>query len=126
LRFLHRDVAAVVTSLISRLHLNPANKYPRIFIDAAAKLTDPYLWLLAALAFVYATFRAVEAYGLWRNRAWAEWLALATSGIYLPVEIYELARGFTWIRVGALSVNLLVIVYMAYSIRRDKLAALQN
>lgn len=34
--------------------------------------------------------RFVEAYGLWRERRWANWLAAISEGIYLPVEIYEL------------------------------------
>ena len=53
LKLLHHDVAAVVAHVITRLHLNPANKYPHIFIDAASHLTDAHLWSLAALALVY-------------------------------------------------------------------------
>jgi uncharacterized membrane protein (DUF2068 family) len=125
LKLLHHDVAAVVAHVITRLHLNPANKYPHIFIDAASHLTDAHLWSLAALALVYSIFRAVEAYGLWQDRGWAAWLAVGTGGIYLPIEIYELSHRLTWIRASALIVNLLVVLYMAYQIRRSKRLAQQ-
>jgi uncharacterized membrane protein (DUF2068 family) len=51
---------------------------------------------------------------LWKERAWAEWLALVSGAIYLPFEIYELARRPDWIRLVIFLVNLAVVVYMAY------------
>src|SRR5688572_5694003 len=61
------DVAA---RWVRHLHLNPASHYPRIFIDAASKVSDAQLWWLAAAAFGYAAFRLIEAYGLWQERSW--------------------------------------------------------
>jgi uncharacterized membrane protein (DUF2068 family) len=114
LALIHHDVEALAARLIAHLHLNAASRFPRIFIDAAGRLTDARLWLLAALALVYAIVRSIEAYGLWRERAWAEWFALVTGGIYLPVEIYELLHGVNWIKIGAIVVNVAVVVYMGY------------
>ena len=71
-------------------HLNPASHYPRVFIEAAAHTSDSRLRTLAALAFVYSTVRFVEAYGLWKMRAWAELSAIISGCVYLPVELYEL------------------------------------
>ena len=120
LTLIHRDVHAFAAQLVERLHLNPSNKYPRIFVDAADQLNDARLWLLAALAMTYAMLRAVEAYGLWRGRAWAEWIALLTGAMYLPAELYELTRGVTWIKAAAIVINIGVVVYMAYALRRSK------
>lgn len=97
LSLIHRDVLAAAQSIIRHLHLNPAHHYPEIFIAAAARVSDGRLALLAAGAFVYATFRLVEAYGLWRQRAWAEWVAIVSAAVYLPVEFYELWRDFSTI-----------------------------
>jgi uncharacterized membrane protein (DUF2068 family) len=74
LSLLHRDAHAIAERVTLLLHLDPASRYPKIFIDAAAGLTDARLWLLAAFACLYATFRFVEAYGLWRMRRWGEWV----------------------------------------------------
>src|SRR5206468_11757911 len=71
LTLLRKDVSSVAEELIRHLHLNPASRTPRIFLDAAERLSDTHLWLLAVLAFVYAGLRLVEAYGLWRARRWA-------------------------------------------------------
>jgi uncharacterized membrane protein (DUF2068 family) len=118
LALIHRDVESLAARLIAHLHLNAASRFPRIFIDLAGGLTDARLWLLASLALVYAIVRGIEAYGLWRERAWAEWFALVTGGIYFPVEIYELLHGMSWIKIGAVFVNLAVVVYMGLALKR--------
>ena len=47
LGLLHRDVEALAERLVTFSHLNPASKYPRIFLDAATRVTDTQLWWLA-------------------------------------------------------------------------------
>ena len=123
LALIHQDVQTLAELLVRRLHLNPARRYPRIFIEAASHLTDARLWLLAGLAMSYACARAVEAYGLWRRRRWAEWFALVTGSVYVPLEIYAISRHVTWVKVLALVVNSGVVAYMAcvlYSCRPSK------
>ena len=126
LSLLHRDVQTLAIRLIGRLHLNPGWKYAGVFVAAASRVTDRELWSLAALALVYAAFRLVEGYGLWRERAWAEWLALGSGMMYLPLEVYELAVKFTRLRISVLAANLLVVVLIGLvlwrSIRTRRLA----
>jgi uncharacterized membrane protein (DUF2068 family) len=117
-RLVHRDVEHAAEVLIDRLHLNAAKKFPHIFLELAGDLTDVQLWGLAALAMTYALLRFAEAYGLWFQRRWAQWLAAVSGGIYVPVEIYELARGVSWIKVGALVLNAAVVTYMCYMLWR--------
>jgi uncharacterized membrane protein (DUF2068 family) len=125
LSLVHRDVEDIAARLIRHFHLDPANKYPRIFVDAAHKLTDSRLMLLASLALLYATVRAVQAYGLWHERPWAEWLGVVTGSIYLPFEIYELARHVTTLKITTFLVNLAVVACLSlvlYSSHRQKAA----
>ncbi len=77
-----------------------------------SSLNDTRLWSLAGLALVYSTLRFVEAYGLWRQKTWAEWLALAAGCIYLPIEVYEICAKVTVVRVSALIFNLLIVLLM--------------
>jgi uncharacterized membrane protein (DUF2068 family) len=70
--------------------------------------------VLAATAVAYCVVEAVEAVGLWRERRWAEYLtALATAG-FLPFEIHELIKRVTALRVGALVVNLAILVWLVW------------
>lgn len=120
LSLLHHDVQRIAGELIGHLHLNPAKRYPSIFLEAAGHLTDARLWLLAAMAAAYGLLRFMEAYGLWRGRPWAEWLAAGSGSIYIPFELYELFQGFTWLSVGALGVNLFVVGVMIIALVRGR------
>ncbi len=121
LSLVHGDMQALAERIVRHTHLDPASKYPRIFLDAASHLTDAHLWIFAALAGLYAAGRIVLAYGLWNERRWAEWLALAAVAIYLPVEIYELILRITWIKSGVFLLNLAIVGYIGYALRRSNL-----
>ncbi|MEO6876826.1 MAG: DUF2127 domain-containing protein [Opitutaceae bacterium] len=116
LSLIHRDVQSMAERIVRHSHLDPADKYPRIFLDAADKVTDAHLWLLAGFAGLYSLVRAIEAYGLWNERRWAEWFALASSAIYLPVEIYEMWHRFGWIKAAVYLTNVAIVAYMAYAL----------
>jgi uncharacterized membrane protein (DUF2068 family) len=119
LSLLHHDIRVAAAALVGRLHLNPTHRFEHSFIEAAARVTDTGLWLIASIGFLYALFRFLEAYGLWSGRRWAEWLAVVSGGLYLPLEIYELVQRFTWVRVSAVLVNLVVVCVMSAVLMRD-------
>lgn len=98
LSLVHHDLQATAERLVRHSHLNPAHHYPRIFIEAASHMNDSRLTSLAALAFLYAAMRFVEAYGLWETKVWAEWFAIIDGSLFLPVEAYEMFRRATWMR----------------------------
>jgi uncharacterized membrane protein (DUF2068 family) len=112
------DVGEFAERMVHRMHLDAAKRFPRIFIDLANNLSDAQLWGLATLAMAYALLRFAEAYGLWFERRWGEWIAALSGGIYVPVEIYELTRGFSMVKVAALVLNALIVTYMCYLLLR--------
>ena len=120
LSFLDRDNEVYAERIIRVLHLNPASHYPQIFITAMARMEDSHLWALAGFAALYAGIRFAEAYGLWHGRRWAEWLAALGGAVYVPVEIYELWHKTTWLRVGALVINVAVVAYMAWLLTENR------
>jgi uncharacterized membrane protein (DUF2068 family) len=61
LSFLGRDTEQFADDLVLRMHLDPANHYPQIFIRTMSEVTDTRLWLMAGFATLYALVRAVEA-----------------------------------------------------------------
>jgi uncharacterized membrane protein (DUF2068 family) len=126
LSLIDHDAQRLAEQLVGHLHLNPAKHYPRIFIDTAAHLTDAHLWLVATLAAVYGLVRFVEAYGLRRGRRWAEWFAAVSGGIYIPFELYELFKGVTWLALGALLVNVVIVALMINVLLRTRRVETEN
>jgi uncharacterized membrane protein (DUF2068 family) len=114
LAYVHQDLHLAAEQLVRHFHLNPASRYPRIFLDLADHISDAQLWVMALSALFYSVVRFVEAYGLWLQKQWAEWFAVLTGGMYVPIEVFELIRKITWPRVTVLSVNAAIVAYLAY------------
>jgi uncharacterized membrane protein (DUF2068 family) len=110
----HRDVWEVAENFLELLRINPDHRYAQIFLNLADRLNDTKLWLVAAAAAAYSTLRFVEAYGLWKARAWAEWVALVSGAFYIPFEVREILRKPTPIRLSILVINLAIVAYMLY------------
>jgi uncharacterized membrane protein (DUF2068 family) len=111
---LHDEAARILRDLAG----DTGQQAGRGFIgDELAKLLNlnkNTVLLLAATAAAYCVLEAVEAVGLWRERRWAEYLtAIATAG-FLPFEIHELIDRVTVIRIGALVVNLAILVWLVW------------
>src|SRR5258706_3583781 len=80
----HRDIQAVAEGLVKHFHLNPARRFPRIFLHLAANLADRRLWVLAAAATAYSVMWLIEAYGLWRGLQWRKWFSPVSTRHLLP------------------------------------------
>jgi len=115
--FIPHDLRHVALELVGRLHLNAGKHYPNVFSRILEDTSNAQLWLIGCLVVVYALVRFVEAYGLWRARRWAEWLAAVSGAIYVPFELYELSRGFSWIKLAALAANLAIVAFMIFALR---------
>jgi uncharacterized membrane protein (DUF2068 family) len=114
LSLVHQGAQNVGEEIVERFHLNFARRHPRILLYAATHLNDSNVRLLALAALAYSTVRFVEAYGLWRVRAWAEWFAIVSGGVYLPFELYELIRHPTLVKIVVLLVNAAIVAYLVY------------
>jgi len=125
LSLMHRDAWDIAESFLEWLHVSPEAHYAQVFLNLADQVTDSKLWAVAAGAMAYSLLRFIEAYGLWMERAWAEWLALISGTIYLPFEIYEIARRPDAIRITIFLINVAVVLYMAY-LRLDARARVRN
>lgn len=126
LALVHRDTWSMAEHILSLLRISTDRRSAQLFLDFADNVTDARLWTAARLAFAYAILRFTEGYGLWHERTWAEWVALVSGTLLLPLEIRELFRGVTFLRCGFLVGNIAIVLYMLYVIltnRRERQGA---
>ncbi len=112
LTLLHTDVQARMEHLLHFLHVDPAWGFAKLCIDAASMATDRRLVAIAVFAVICGGVRFIEAYGLWHERHWAEWFAVLSAGLFLPVEVYHLWHRFTYFKLLVFCVNIIVVVYL--------------
>jgi uncharacterized membrane protein (DUF2068 family) len=119
LRPFHRDLQFDAEEMVRHLHMNPASRFPHIFVEATSRFEGMSLTPLALGAAAYALIRFVEAYGLWRQRAWAEWFAAAAGAIYIPFEIRHLLFHHHRVLTALiLAANVVIVGVMVRALRR--------
>lgn len=120
LSLLHKDTWLIAESILGLLHISTDRRPAQLFLDFADSITDARLWAAVRIAFAYALLRFTEAYGLWKERTWAEWVAFVSGTLLLPLEVRELFRGVTVVRCALLVGNLAIVVYMLYVIIHNR------
>ena len=75
------------------------------------------LYLAGAAIAAYAGLEGVEAVGLWFAKRWAEYLTFVATIVFLPLEIDELIKSVTALKLVALIINLAVAAYLLYAKR---------
>lgn len=120
LDLMHRDVRHLAIALIGRFGLNPDARYPSILLHYADLLPDANVRLLVFLAVGYILVRLLEAYGLWNDRAWGEWLGALSGGLYIPFEIGHLMHQSSVIGAVVLAGNVLMVGFLVFQLRRRR------
>jgi uncharacterized membrane protein (DUF2068 family) len=93
-------------------HSRIVEEIRHVFTLKSATLT----WFAIGLL-VYALIELIEAVGLWLGKRWGEYFAVVATSFGLPIEIYELTDRITAVRIGALVINVGLVLYLVISKR---------
>ncbi len=73
------DFGEAAEHVLFFFHINPYHRLSQQFLHAADKMSDTSIAMIAGIAIAYALLRFLEGYGLWKQRVWAEWLAIISG-----------------------------------------------
>jgi uncharacterized membrane protein (DUF2068 family) len=111
------QAAPVVKQVFGRAGFDLQNSKTLELLQKAVNARPATLgWIIAALL-VYAAVEVVEGVGLWLLQRWGEYFAFVATGIFLPLEIYELAHRVTPLKLATFALNLLLVVYLVWTKR---------
>jgi len=122
LELLNPEIADHARHWVNALAASSDRRAVQYLIALASGLNPQRLELVGMGAFLYAALYGVEGTGLWLGRRWAEYLTIIASALFVPLEIVEVVRRVTPSRVTALTVNLVIVVYLVVRLRRAKRA----
>jgi uncharacterized membrane protein (DUF2068 family) len=120
LHFLHRDLQQYAEEMISKFRFDPDNRYIAGFLEKLGLVNQLRIEELSGFTFFYAALLLTEGIGLLRQKRWAEYLTVVATASFIPLEIYELHRHITWIRVLVFVINLVILAYLFFVIRKEK------
>jgi len=118
LHLLHKDVAAIAEQWINIFQVDPRSHYMRLLLAKLSLVDDRRLKELSVGTFIYSAVFLTEGVGLALGKRWAEYLTILTTASLLPIEVYELVKHAGIGKVVALVINLAVVVYLIWELRR--------
>jgi uncharacterized membrane protein (DUF2068 family) len=116
LGLLHRDLHQLALALLWRFHLDPALHLPTLLLHYADLLSAINLRTLAPVAIGYIAVRLAEAWGLWMDKVWAEWLGALSGALYIPLEIAHLMHRTTVASAAVLIGNIAMVGFLAFQL----------
>ena len=120
LSLLHKDVAATLEHWVELLRVDPDNELIHRLLNRLLSITPRQLKEISAGTFIYAGLLLTEGIGLLLTKTWAEYFTVITTSGLIPLELYELARRFTPVRVAVLAINAAIVVYLVWRIRQRR------
>lgn len=101
-----------------RAHIDPEGRHFARAVDAIAGLGGWNTRAVSAALFVYGALFLVEGVGLVLRRRWAEYFTVIVTGSFVPLEVYELVRRADAGRAALLAVNVAIVSYLVWRLRR--------
>jgi uncharacterized membrane protein (DUF2068 family) len=120
LSFLHRDAAHALRHWIEFFRLDVHARLIEELLAKVAGIKPRTMRRLGIGTLGYATVFAVEGIGLLRGKTWAEYMTAAVTMSFLPIELYELVVHPSAMKVLLTLINLAVVVYLVFEIRRRR------
>jgi len=117
LRYLHKDLSNSVLHWAQVLRVDTDNRYIHGFLVKIFRVTPKQLKELSMGTFIYAGLFLTEGMGLLLRKHWAEYFTIVTTGLLIPLEIYELVRHFTVVKLVVTIINVLIVWYLVVRVR---------
>lgn len=117
LRLLHKGLGNTVMHWIQVLRFDPDNRFIHGILVKIFRVTPKQLKELSVGTFLYAAVFLTEGTGLLLRKHWAEYFTIISTGLFIPLEIYELARHFTIVKLAVTVVNVLIVWYLVAHVR---------
>ncbi len=115
-QLMHHDLRHLVLELVGHFGLDARQHFPALLLGYADALNNTPLDTLEWLLGAYMVTRLVEAYGLWRQKTWGQWLGALSGGLYIPFELRHLWHSPTALSTAVLALNILIVGFLAHQL----------
>ncbi len=116
-QLMHKDVGQLMEHWAEALRLDPGSRLVDLAMAKASSVRPDQIKKLGLGSFLYAALFFAEGTGLWLEKRWGEWLTVIITSSLVPVEICEIHRHTSAVKVAVLVINLGIVGYLIYHIR---------
>lgn len=115
---LNSDFGRLGERVMRAIELDPRRPFLHRIVVYLHHLHASEVRVAAVVALGYGLLELVEGTGLWLDQLWAEYLTVVATSLLIPLELYELAHHPTALKAAGLAVNVLIVAYLVYLLRR--------
>ena len=119
LGFLHRDVDEIVGNWLGWLGVSLENEHVVALLARLDLVTDHQLRILSCVTFSLSGVFVTEGIGLFFKQRWAEYLTVAVTASFIPVELFESLKHFGPGKFILLIVNVATVACLLWILKRN-------
>ena len=124
LELIHHDLHRTASQWMQHLGLVPTARYTSWLIQAIDWISTTPAQTILFTGSSYIGLRWLEAWALWKDKSWGEWLGILSSSLYIPFEVHHIWASLSWFGIAILLTNMLVILLLIARLRqRNKSSA---
>ena len=112
------DYGRLAERVMRAVELDPHRPFLHHVVLRLHNLRAHQLLAAGIVASAYGALELVEGVGLWLDQLWAEYLTAIATSLLIPLELYELARAPSIWKAGGLAINVAIVAYLVYLLRR--------
>ena len=115
---LSTDLGQLAERIIRSIDVDPRQHFLHRVVARLHRLHAHELRIAGLAALGYGALELVEGTGLWLDQLWAEYLTVIATSLLVPFELYELVHRPSIWKAAGIVVNLGIVAYLAYLLRR--------
>jgi len=112
------DLPVAFHNVLHWLRVNPERRFFVYLATQVGRLTEANVLWVAAGTLAYSILTLTEGIGLMFRVSWASWLTIVESGVFIPIELYELRHKYSLTVLVILILNLIIFWYLLLNRKR--------
>jgi uncharacterized membrane protein (DUF2068 family) len=114
----HRDAQRTIMEWVQKIQVDPDNRFIHGLLARATKLDERRLREIGVGTILYGLLFTIEGVGLLMRKRWAEYLTVVTTALLLPLEVYEITRKLSAMKILVFVGNVFIAIYLIVQLRK--------
>lgn len=119
---INKDVSDLAEQAADSLGIDPENAYLLALLEWLTGVSPKQIVAVGVGTILYSGLYLTMAWGLHLRQVWAEWLTIVATGLFIPIEVYEVIQSFRLTYSVVLVINATIVWYLLR--RRSRMSAI--
>lgn len=109
---INKDISDLAEGVADSLGIDPENRYLLQLLGWLTGISSKQIVAIGLVTILYSALLLTMAWGLHLGLVWADWLTIGATGLFIPIELYEVIWSLRLTYGVALAINVFVVWYL--------------